>query len=427
MFNSIMCTGFPQESLYKDFLHQPFAITEIICVDDIWYYGKALLEKGGELALEAWSDPVFFASVKIEFTKRGENLLAAAPESFEAFCKAYEAFMPLIILVYVVEQPVEQTLKEELSHLFSQAKVSEVMDDLNIPLEDNMYKREEYELVTTDDLLEHVKKYQSLYSRYGEERKYTLEDAKKKLDSINKEEFLEAREKERNHLKEVIQSTKELLKEKAYLVDLFQYMVFYRTERTDIVNQSLFLAIPTLRKKAESLQLSYQELLACTEGEILSGKIPPKDFIAQREGSYAIMLDKGELKILYDKELEDLREILKDEIVNVQSITGTVASRGKVSGEVKKVFTREEYDKVNEGDILVTSMTTPEMIPIMKKAVAFITDEGGVTCHAAIIARELKKPCIIGTKVATQVLKDGDLVEVDAERGIVKILERSPE
>jgi pyruvate,water dikinase len=51
-----------------------------------------------------------------------------------------------------------------------------------------------------------------------------------------------------------------------------------------------------------------------------------------------------------------------------------------------------------------------------------VTDEGGVTCHAAIVAREMKKPCIIGTKIATKVLKDGDLVEVDANKGVVKIL-----
>ena len=62
------------------------------------------------------------------------------------------------------------------------------------------------------------------------------------------------------------------------------------------------------------------------------------------------------------------------------------------------------------------------MVPIMKKASAFVTDEGGVTCHAAIISREMRKPCIIGTKVATQLLKDGDMVEVDANSGFVKIL-----
>ena len=81
-----------------------------------------------------------------------------------------------------------------------------------------------------------------------------------------------------------------------------------------------------------------------------------------------------------------------------------------------------ELNKVNDNDILVTGMTTPDYLPALRKAAAFVTDEGGVTCHAAIVARELKKPCIVGTKRATQLLKDGELVEVDANSGIVRIL-----
>ena len=61
----------------------------------------------------------------------------------------------------------------------------------------------------------------------------------------------------------------------------------------------------------------------------------------------------------------------------------------------------------------------------MKKAGAFVTNEGGITCHAAIVAREMKKPCIIGTKIATKVLKDGDLVEVDAENGVVRVIKHA--
>ncbi len=60
----------------------------------------------------------------------------------------------------------------------------------------------------------------------------------------------------------------------------------------------------------------------------------------------------------------------------------------------------------------------------MKRAAAFVTDEGGITCHAAIVAREMKKPCVIGTKIATQIFKDGDMVEVDAQRGVVRIIKR---
>ena len=80
----------------------------------------------------------------------------------------------------------------------------------------------------------------------------------------------------------------------------------------------------------------------------------------------------------------------------------------------------DQFSKMNTGDILVSKMTRPEFLPVMKKAAAIVTDEGGITCHAAIVAREMKKPCIIGTQIATHVLKDGDWVEVDATKGIVR-------
>ena len=72
--------------------------------------------------------------------------------------------------------------------------------------------------------------------------------------------------------------------------------------------------------------------------------------------------------------------------------------------------------------MLVAVMTRPDDIHLIKNSLAVITDEGSILSHAAIVCRELKKPCIIGTKIATQVLKDGDLVEVDADKGVVRII-----
>ena len=71
---------------------------------------------------------------------------------------------------------------------------------------------------------------------------------------------------------------------------------------------------------------------------------------------------------------------------------------------------------------MVAIQTMPELLPAMNKAVAFVTDIGGITSHAAIVAREMKKPCVIGTRIGTKILKDGDRVEVDATKGIVKKL-----
>ena len=101
-------------------------------------------------------------------------------------------------------------------------------------------------------------------------------------------------------------------------------------------------------------------------------------------------------------------------------IHGTVASVGYAKGPVRIVNRTEEINKIQQGDIMVSVATHPGLLPAMKKAIEFVTDSGGVTSHAAIVAREMKKPCIIGTKIATQILKDGDWIEIDTKKGDIR-------
>ena len=100
-------------------------------------------------------------------------------------------------------------------------------------------------------------------------------------------------------------------------------------------------------------------------------------------------------------------------------LKGLAASPGLASGPVRLYKEEESLDVVKKGDILVTVMTSPDMVPAMTRAAAIITDEGGMTCHAAIVARELGTPCIVGAKEATTMLKDGMVVTVDGARGVV--------
>lgn len=100
-------------------------------------------------------------------------------------------------------------------------------------------------------------------------------------------------------------------------------------------------------------------------------------------------------------------------------LTGIGASPGRASGPVRVVHKIDQLDKVNPGDVLVTEMTTPDMVPAMKRASAIVTDEGGMTSHASIVSRELGVPAVVGTSSATAVLEDGQLVTVDGEMGRV--------
>ncbi len=103
-------------------------------------------------------------------------------------------------------------------------------------------------------------------------------------------------------------------------------------------------------------------------------------------------------------------------------LRGIPASLGIASGKVCKILSINEVGRMKSGKILVTNMTSPEFVPAMSIASAIVTDEGGITSHAAIVSRELGIPCVVGTKKATKLLKDGDTVMVDANTGTINIL-----
>lgn len=100
----------------------------------------------------------------------------------------------------------------------------------------------------------------------------------------------------------------------------------------------------------------------------------------------------------------------------------TASVGGIIKGKARLLRSREEMNRVQIGDIIVAPMTIPEFLPAMKKASAFVNDEGGMLSHAAVVAREMKKPCIVDTKFATQLIKDGDELEINADSGMVRIL-----
>ncbi len=134
-------------------------------------------------------------------------------------------------------------------------------------------------------------------------------------------------------------------------------------------------------------------------------------------------------------DLEEIKEIQKyflrldqesKKLKNWNEISGQVAYNPKVPIKGKVVIIKDEAELKSKNHlisdrILVAIQTTPHFIPYVKKAKAIITDEGGLTCHAAIIAREFSIPCVVGTKTATQILKDDDFVEINTNNGIIKI------
>lgn len=155
---------------------------------------------------------------------------------------------------------------------------------------------------------------------------------------------------------------------------------------------------------------------------LLKGKVNKKE-IKERAKFCVYYAEKGKDVISIGEKAEKLAEAAGEITAEkVSEIKGQCGCVGKVKGEVKIINNPSEMYKMEQGDILVSLATQPDLVPAMRKAAAIVTDQGGVTSHAAIVARELHIPCVIGTKIATKVLKDGDFVEVDANHGVVKII-----
>jgi phosphohistidine swiveling domain-containing protein len=182
--------------------------------------------------------------------------------------------------------------------------------------------------------------------------------------------------------------------------------------------------LDTLAKKWQ-VKPAYLETLSIPEiRSILLNKARVPDNLSQR-WFHSVLIPKkrgGYEVLLGGKASNYLEKNLLKETISNSNIKGQIAYTGKAKGKVRLVFGPQHNNKVKKGDILVSTATSPQLLPAMKLAAAFVTDVGGITSHAAIVARELKKPCIVGTKHATQILNDGDIIEVDANLGVVKKL-----
>ncbi|QQG53060.1 MAG: hypothetical protein HY931_02645 [Candidatus Falkowbacteria bacterium] len=231
---------------------------------------------------------------------------------------------------------------------------------------------------------------------------------------------------EREILKEL-----KLTKAEQNLLNIFRELVYIKSLRSDsrqalyvVANNIVDLLAARLKVQAKYLEaLSTLELIAVIKGktEILAG------LAARWQRSLIIPLSLDNYKIIsgnlqIEKFLQARIDVAQKQLEGIAELKGQVAQPGKACGKARLIFGPQHNSKVKKGDILVSVSTSPQLLPAMKLAAAFVTDMGGITSHAAIVSRELRTPCIVGTKIATKILHDGDLVEVDANKGIIKIL-----
>lgn len=180
--------------------------------------------------------------------------------------------------------------------------------------------------------------------------------------------------------------------------------------------------------------IEYQQVLLLTPGELISVFKTPGTIISNKEKVlsrakvfFNTLSKDGEEIILTpdDAEYAAIHDVyLKRHYETAgrpTSLKGIGASKGKVSGTVRVIESSQQFDTFKDGEILVAAETSPTFVPLMRMSAAILTGKGGITSHAAIVSRELKKPCIIAIKDVTRILKTGDMIEVDADKGIVTI------
>ncbi len=380
----------------------------------------------------------FFAKfIKLDLTKKSNHELVKIFNQYCTCLKPVYKYFGLsqqisldLLLEYLLEELAKEGYKESMGLLITQVKPDIIF-------------REEYDLleikksgkISDEVLYQHALKYSFLF--------YNSYDLKENLNFL------------RNRANDQINLKKELVENK--LLKQEQEKIFKRLKNKKIKEICLFfqnLGIERLEQKncwagGEFRFLNlFREIAkrAYVPLDMMMGSFVEQDYfkalqkdkvltyqeMKKRMDKFIFWKKGNKLKFIEDDQtFKKLSAITKgvDQQTITKEVSGMVANGGVARGKVRIVQSVniaqviKDLERFNQGDILVTWMTQPNMVPIARKAGAIVADEGGITSHAAIIAREFGIPCIVGAKIATKMFKEGDLVEVDANQGIIKKLE----
>ena len=306
-----------------------------------------------------------------------------------------------------------------------------VYEKLSAPGGFSFYKQEELDLLRVKKgevkLSEHVKKYFWVNNSYLDSVVLPEKFFKDRLAEIKINNFIPQSEKDRQDCLKKYKLSSQVKK----ISNRLGYCIYWQDERKGHIfkaNHYIKLFLEEFSRRF-GLSLGQLEQYWCWElpdlfiGKKVSEK-EMKNRLKEQAGYMIAEKEKNEV-ITSEEFVLKVKPILQTNAdKKVSEVSGMCVSTvsGLVRGKVRILMDPHDFNKMKIGDILVAPMTSPEYIMAMRKATAVITDAGGMTCHAAIVSRELGVPCIVGTKIATKVLKDGDLVEVDAEKGIVRKL-----
>lgn len=395
----------------------------------------------------------------VSFASRGTQLArryspAGASKFISVFREKYQKLMPHIVLGTSMEFGLLSKIRTWLS---GRSDAEELLNRLSSPvytcLEENTAAlrlaaklNERIDYADARRLIEgYAEKFSFLSVQSPEDAPFSLEDMEASIESLRKGEpgpldrltKLEAEEAEnKKRLDEALDGLS-ATKEQREVVWLLQEYTRLRTQRMNVLYKVHALIRPFLLRIGSELGLAggdvflltLDELEECVSKAKVSKEIAVE--LARRKNGWAVLLFGGRMRVFSgaDNVVAAMESFgIKRKLSGQKrktELVGRRASAGKAVGVARVINSVTELGSFKQGEILVTHMTTPDYVVAMSKAIAFVTDEGGVTCHAAIVAREMNVPCVVGTQEATRMIKTGQVIEVDATSGLVRILEDS--
>lgn len=397
-----------------------------------------------------------------EFYGREKEVLESNPTTIVSFLREAREVTAYIMSYYFLTQPqrfyrLDETLKPHLPnkdlelisttgrHLTYVAKITDAIVSYAQAIRESSSSFEEYTIAHPDsfDVLRGVvSNYGFLNWGYFGGDLIDETYVKKEVNDLLEDEKKFSEEVKKSHeLRTLINSRNSLLRESSseasQMADIMGHSSVLRFDLQTCMLCLIKYADNFIKLTQEKYSLTSDEINSYYYEEILdlieNGQKQEADVLTERQkGFLTVWSQSGTVNYIAEKahsQIKDLLEFRANEIKATQEVKGNVASwpDKNISEVVGRAFVltsafdvEEELKKFQEGDILVATQTHPNLVPQMKKASAIVTDEGGITCHAAIVSRELGKPCIIGTKLSSKIFKTGDLIRVDLKTATVR-------
>lgn len=322
--------------------------------------------------------------------------------------KVSEAF---VTLTTPTKKLMQQTAEEELLRIAKDASDVESLDEEKLERHAQKYCWLQYEQegdpLTKEYFKQEIKRILEEGIDPGEALKEKKENRKEKLEE-----------------KKELQEELGLPEEDIYWFHLAADIMYLKVYMREVKVRAYCTGHWLMEEIAERLKLNKVEVRHLLPEELkqaLKTGNTDKKLLRKRINHSVAYCHKGDIKLYTgQKAVEWSAKIEEDEAEDTGVLRGQCASPGRAEGTAKLVLHPRDMDKFEKGDILVAYMTDPGVVPAMKKAAAIVTDVGGITCHAAIVSRELGIPCVVGTKHATKLLEDGEEIVVDADKGEVR-------